>query len=260
MDAVRQMLVESREDILKNDRVKALMLNIESPGGAAVDADSIYHAVKAYKERYKVPVYAYVDGLCASGGMYVACAADKIYASEISLIGSVGVIIQPFVNVAALMDKIGVISMTLYAGKGKDDMNPLRAWKAGEQDNLQNIVEDYYTQFVNIVAENRPQLDKTKLIKEYGANIYPAAKATEYGYIDGHGLSYSEALKKLVEAAGIKDDNYQVFQMESKNWVTQLLKSSSPVLTGTIKHQIQLTPELDPALMNKFLYLYQPGI
>lgn len=260
MDSVKQMLIESREDTLKDNRVKGLMLYIQSPGGAAVDSDSIYHAIKAYKEQYKVPVYAYVDGLCASGGMYVACAADKIYASEVSLVGSVGVIIQPFVNLSTLMDKVGVNSMTLYAGKGKDDMNPLRQWKPGEQDNLQSIVDDYYAQFVNIVAENRPRLDKNKLIKEYGANIFPAAKAFEYGYIDAHGVSYSEVLKTLVQEIGIQDDNYQVLQMESKNWVSQLLKSSSPVLTGTLKHQIQLPPELNPALMNKFLYLYQPGL
>ncbi len=82
MDAVRQMLVESREGDLKSNRVKALILNIETPGGSAIDSDGIYRAIKSYKEQYKVPVYAYVDGLCASGGMYVACAADKIYASE----------------------------------------------------------------------------------------------------------------------------------------------------------------------------------
>ena len=84
MEAIRQVLVESREDTLKNDRVKAIILYMESPGGSAIDSDGIYHALKAYKEQYKVPVYAYVDGMCASGGMYIACAADKIYASDVS--------------------------------------------------------------------------------------------------------------------------------------------------------------------------------
>lgn len=260
MDAVRQMLIESREDSLKNDRVKAVMLYIESPGGSAIDSDGIYHAIKAYKEQYKVPVYAYIDGICASGGMYIACAADKIYASNVSLVGSVGVIIQPFLNVAALMEKIGVNSMTLYAGKGKDDMNPLRPWKEGEQDNLKSVVDNLYQQFVDIVAENRPKIDRTKLEQDYGAKVFPAAVAAEYGYIDGHGLSYPDALKLLVESLNITDGNYQVVEMESKNWISQLFNASSPLLTGTVKHQVQFTPELDPALMNKFLYLYQPGM
>lgn len=259
MESIRQMLVESREGDLKSDRVKALILNIESPGGSAIDSDSIYHAIKAYKQQYKVPVYAYVDGICASGGMYIACAADKIYASECSLVGSVGVILQPFFNMSPLMEKVGVNSMTLFAGTGKDDMNPFRPWKAGEQDNLQKVVNDFYELFINIVAENRPNLSKEKLTKEYGANVYPAPKATEYGYIDGHGLSYNDTLKKLVAELGIEDDTYQVVQMESKNWVTQFLSSKSPLTTGTIKHQLQLTSELDPRLMDKILYLYRPA-
>ncbi len=176
-----------------------------------------------------------------------------------SLIGSVGVILQPFFNVSPLMEKIGVNALTLYAGTGKDDMNPFRPWKAGEQDNLQHITNDFYDLFVSVVTENRPKLNREKLIKEYGANVFPALQAEEYGYIDEYGLSYNDALKKLAAELGIKDDEYQVVQMESKNWVSQFLSGSSPVFTGTIKHQIQLTSELDTRLMDKFLYLYRPG-
>jgi protease-4 len=125
-NSVTQQLIESRERYLKDNRVKAILLCINSPGGSAIDADGIYRAVKAYKENYKIPVYAYVDGLCASGGMYVAAAADKIFASDVSLIGSVGVILSTALNFSQLMDKIGVQSLTLYDGKGKDNLNKFR--------------------------------------------------------------------------------------------------------------------------------------
>jgi protease IV len=259
MKNIRQLLIESREDTLKNNRVKGILLNIETPGGTVVDADGIYHALKAYKEQYKVPVYAYVDGLCASGGMYVACAADKIYASDASIVGSVGVIAPSFVNLSTLLDKIGVSSLTLFAGKGKDDLNPLRPWVPGEQTPFQTIINGYYKQFVEIIASNRP-IDRKKLVDEYGANVYPAKQAANYGYIDGSGLSYSETLKKLLKKLSIEDDYYQVIEMESKTWYNTLFSSQSTLFTGKIKHQIQLTPEMDAELLNKYLYLYQPGL
>jgi protease IV len=259
MTTIRQMLVESREDTLKNDRVKAILLTMQTPGGTVIDADGIYHAVKSYKEQYKVPVYAYVDGLCASGGMYVASAADKIYASEVSLIGSIGVIAPSFLNLTNLLEKIGVASLTLYAGKGKDDLNPLRAWKPGEQDSYQSIINTYYNQFVDIVTSNRPELNKKKLVDEYGANIFPAKTALEYGYIDGSGISYSDTLKEILKDIAIEDDNYQVVEMESKSWLSNLLNGNSMLFTGKVKHQLALGQDQDLSLMNKYLYLYQPG-
>ena len=183
ISSMRQKLVESREDSLK-DRVKAILLYINSPGGTVVDADGIYREIKAYKEQYKVPVYAFVDGLCASGGIYIASAADKIYASDVSLIGSVGVISPSFMNFSQTLDKIGVQSLTLSAGKGKDDLNPVRPWRPGEEDNYKNIIDYYYTFFIDIVTLNRPLLNKEKLVQDYGANIFPAKIAHEHGYID----------------------------------------------------------------------------
>jgi protease IV len=259
MKNLRQILVESREETLKNNRVKGILLNLETPGGTVIDSDGIYHALKAYKEKYKVPIYAHVDGLCASGGMYVACAADKIYATDSSIIGSVGVIAPSFLNLSNLLETIGVSSLTLFAGKGKDDLNPLRPWVPGEKDSYQSIINTYYQQFVEIVASNRPLLDKSKLIKEYGANIFPAKEAAEHGYIDESGWSYEESLKSLLKHLSIEDDYYQVIEMENKNWFNTLFNSQSSFLSGKIKHQIQLTPELDIALLNKHLYLYQPG-
>ncbi len=255
MHSVRQQLVESREGTL-GDRVKALLLYIESPGGTVVDADGIYQAIKTYKEQYKVPVYAYVDGLCASGGMYIACAADKILASEVSVIGSVGVLTPPFMNVSQLFDKVGVSSLTLSAGKGKDELNPFRPWKPDESANIQELINYYYGVFLEIVTSNRPGLDRNKLVEDYGAKVYPAKMAQEYGYIDQSGVSYRDALALLVEKAGIKEDTYQVIQM-SKPWYSGLFKSQFSLLKGEMTHRVELSPEMHPKLANKFLYLYR---
>lgn len=252
--AVNELLIESRERALKGDRVKAILLHVDSPGGTVSDADGIYRQIKAYKERYKVPVYAYVDGLCASGGVYIACAADKIYATESSLLGSVGVMLSSALNFSQLMEKIGVQSLTLYDGKGKDNLNPLRPWRKGEEDNFQASINYYYDVFVDIVTSNRPAMSKTKLIDVYGANVYPAPLAKEYGYIDVADATYGKALKELAEKAGLQDGKYQVVELKSSNWLSELFSSELGLLKGKVVHQIELKGEAQ--LQDKFLYLY----
>jgi protease-4 len=256
MHRIRDMLVESREGTLKGDRVKAILLEIESPGGTVVDADGIYRALKSYKEQFKVPVYAYVDGLCASGGMYIASAADKVYASKVSLVGSVGVLIPGLLNVSKLIDTVGIQALTLSAGIGKDELNPLRPWKPGEQDALQTIVNNYYAQFVDIVTSNRPALSKEKLVEVYGAHVFPAEQAKEYGFIDGSDMSRNETLKLLLQELQMEGKEYQVVQLESKSWFHTLFSAESPIRTGKVKHQLQLTSGLDSSLLTKPLFLY----
>jgi len=254
---IAQQLVESREGDLKNNRVKALILHINTPGGSAFDSDNIYRAIKRYKAQYKVPVYAYVDGLCASGGMYIACSADKIFSSETGVIGSVGVIGPSAVNVSKLLSTFGVESLTLSAGKGKDELNPLRPWKPDEGQSLQELFNAMYDQFATIVSDNR-KMDKKTLIDVYGANVFIANQAKEYGYIDESNYSFNEALKLLLKEIGIEDDYYQVVQLESTNWLLKLLKSDSSMLSGKVVHKLELPTELDPAYTNQFLYLYRP--
>lgn len=254
---ISEMLVESREDTLKKDRVKAILLCCNTPGGGMTDADGIFRAVKEYKERYKVPVFAYVDGLLASGGMYIGAAADEIHASDVSLIGSVGVITSAYLNLSHLLEKIGVNSLTLFAGKGKDDLNPLRPWKPGEEDNLKEIIQYYYNSFVDLVVANRP-IDRTVLVDKIGANILPAEQALKYGFIDVAGASRQTTLERLLKRIGIEDDFYQVIELENNSWLSQLLRSESPAKSGTFKHQLVTGLEVPPELNNQLLLLYRP--
>lgn len=258
MEAIRRQLIESREKELKHDRVKGILLYVNSPGGTVIDSDGIYRAIKAYKEKYKVPVYTYVDGLCASGGFYISCAADKIYASDVSLIGSVGVLSPTFLNFTKLINFIGVDALTISAGKDKDLMNPLRPWRPEEPKIVQDLIDFFYQDFVNIVTTNRPEVSKEKLINEYGANIFNAPQAQEYGFINASGYTYEKTLKELVDQLGLKEDNYQVIQLQKKTWFSELFSTELPLLSGVVKHRIELAPELDPNLMNKFLFLYRP--
>lgn len=254
---VRRQLIESREGDLKNNRVKAILLYVNTPGGTTVDSDNIYELIKAYKKQYSVPVYAYVDGMCASGGMYIASAADKIFSNDSSLIGSVGVISPAFLNFTQLIDKIGVQAKTLFAGKDKDLMNPLRPWKPEDEKIVQNLIDFYYNRFVDIVSANR-KIDKEKLIKDFGAKVFNPIDAKEYGFINANGYSYNMALKELVKSIGIEDNYYQVVELTHKSWYNELFGSEMGLLSGKVTHRIQLSSDLDPALMNQYLYLYRP--
>lgn len=256
-DSIQTLLTESRENGLKNDRVKGILLHINSPGGTVTDADGIYRALLQYKSHYNVPIFAYTDGLCASGGMYIACAADEIYSTPTTLIGSIGVISPPFFNVVDLMNKIGVSSTTVSAGIGKDEMNPFRPWKKNEDQQIQEIIEHYYTDFVNLVSTHRPKVSKQDLIELYGAKIFPGSKAVEIGFVDGSG-SRNEVLEKLLAKLDIEDDYYQVVQLARCNWLAQLFKAESPLYTGKIQHEFKIHGNIPECMAGKPLYLYQP--
>ncbi len=254
-EKIEEILLDSREEEFKGGRVKGILLNINTPGGGANETNIIYRHLKEYKQLHGVPIFTFVNGLCASGGYYLACATDKIFASEVSLIGSVGVVSwPPFFNIVEAMEKIGISATTLSAGSGKDAMNPTRAWTVDEQKNRQELIDFYYGDFVNSVISNRPQVSQESLTKEHGANVFPAYKAKHFGLIDETVSSRNDALKALVSAAGI-DGEYQVVSFKTKSWWKELLKEkaiNSPLLTGRIKHEL-LIPKTDP-----YSYLYIP--
>ena len=259
---INAQLLDSREDALKNDRVKAIFLHINSPGGTAFDAHDIYAKLIDYKAKHKVPIYAFVDGLCASGGMMIACSADKIFSAPVGIIGSVGVLMGPNFNIATLMEKYGVKQLTLTKGKDKDMLSPFREWKSGEDQSLRDIIAYDYNLFVNLVTKARSRLSRTKLINEYGAQVYDPMKAEEYGYIDDGNSTYNAALTELVKHAGLKEDeNYQVIELKVSHPVlSDLIEGKSPIFSGKVKHELILGPDFHPELMNRPLYLFSPAL
>lgn len=240
-ETIEKILLNSRKGMLKGDRVKGIMLHFDTPGGAATDSDTIYRKILAYGKRYKTPIYGYVDGLCASGGIMVSCAAEKNYSSPSAVIGSVGVRVGPFFNFKDLMTKYGVNALTITQGKDKDMLNPYRQWKEDEDVSIKNIVRYEYNRFVDLVVKHKPRMNKDKLINQYGAQIFDPVTAQEYGYIDVAGVGYDEALKELTVAAGIKENqDYQVVEIAIRpSLFTELLDAKTQ-------------------LFNKFHSLYNP--
>jgi len=253
-ESILGQLIESREGLIPADKVKAILLNINSPGGVIFDTASIYNAILDYKKRFNVPVYAYIDGLCASGGLYIACAADKIYATKTSVVGSVGTLSQ-FFNVSDLLEKVGVKNLTLTQGKGKDSLNPFRPWKEGEDSNYVELGQFFYDNFLDVVTKARPKLRREDLINVYGAKVFPAPIALDYGFIDASGVTKEDVLKELREAAHIdQEEGYQLLRFSEERWLGSLFEGK---FLNQITHKIEVGG-IDLELLNKPLYLYQP--
>lgn len=255
--SIENILLDSQAGLLQKGRVRGILLYFNTPGGAVVDSDNIYRMLQDYKAKYKVPIYGYVDGMCASGGMYIACSTDKIFASPASIIGSVGVLLGPFMNFYEGLQKIGVTSRTLTQGIDKDMMSPFRPWKEGEDASLKNVMGFFYQRFVDLVAGARPKLDKTKLINQYGAQVFNCVEAESLGYIDEAMSNREAALTALLQAAGVDPAQpYQVVELTpKKDWVAQLVQGSSPLFTGKVTHTVDTG---DSFLKDQCAYLYQP--
>lgn len=255
-----QQLIESQDGALEPGQVKGIIVHLNTPGGTADDADAIYRMLMEYKRRYNVPIIGYVEGLSASGGTYISCAADRIYASEDSLVGHVGVLLSPpFFNFSKLMDKLGIESKTFFAGKDKDDMNPFRPWRQGEGQNFDRLVNYMYERFRTVVAQNRPKLT-VEVLTEQGAQIYPAPEAETLGYIDGVAHSLDDVLKEFATELGIYE-NYQFLQLERHDFLGDLFgaqASFSSLFTNQKEIKIRLPGDLSPDLYGKPLYLYWP--
>ena len=255
-EKIDNLLLDSREDLFRHDRVKGILLSLNTPGGAAFDSDTIYRALLAYKKKYNVPVYAYIDGLCASGGIYIASAADKIYATHDSIIGSVGVLLGPNFNFAGTMSQYGVRALTLTEGKDKDELNPFREWKPDEGATLKNVMDVTYDQFLTAVTSARPKLSKELLMNDYGARVFVAQEAAEKGYVDAWDSSYSEAIKDLAIAAQIKEgEAYQVIRLSPpKQFFNEFAQTFAPV---NIVNGLLGRKDLGE-LSGKLLFYYQP--
>jgi protease-4 len=186
VDDLRAALQQARED----HRVKAIVLEIDSPGGEVTASDEIYSAV--VKTRARKPVVVYMNTLAASGGYYVSCGGKFLMANETTITGSIGVIIQTL-NYEQLFNKIGLASVVFKSGKFKDMLNGARPITPEERELVQNFIMNTYDKFLGIVAKER--------------NV--PADLLRNTIADGRILSGKEALQnKLIDGLGQLDDAF----------------------------------------------------
>jgi protease-4 len=202
---IKGVLTDSRIPIKQLDRfkddrhIKAIVLRINSPGGAVGPAQEILREVE--KVRAQKKIVASLGTVAASGGYYIASGANFIMANRGTATGSIGVIMQ-FTNVEGLTKKIGVDFFNLKAGRYKDVGSPFRPMTPEDKAYLQGLLDNIYQQFLNDVAHNRKiPLAKLRTLAE--GKIYSGEEAKAVGLVDGFG-NLPDAIEKAGRLAGIK--------------------------------------------------------
>lgn len=257
-DTIYSILKDLQEVDLRPGMLKAIVLRINSPGGLSDDSEQIFRLLIDAKQRLKIPVYAYVDGLCTSGSLLAALSADKIVASSQSIVGSVGVISSPAFNVSQVMERLGIQSKTLFAGKGKDALNPFRPWSETEGANFQQLIDSHYRHFVSLVARYRPRITEDDL-KEWGASVFSAEESLKRGFIDQINDSYFDSLEEIAKSLEIAN-RYQVIELQPRFSLGSLiLNNQRLIFRGEMSHYVRFPGDISPKMAGKFLYLYRPG-
>jgi protease-4 len=203
------------EDIQKakeDKNIKGILFVIDSPGGSVAPSVELAYAIKELKEIKPVVVYA--SGVIASGSYYASIWANKIIANPGSMVGSIGVIMQG-VNTEELMQKIGVSTQTVKAGKYKESGTPTRKWFDYEEKQLQAVIDDTYNMFISDVASAR-NLDVKNHTIFADAKIFTSKQAKEVGLVDEVAtLSYAQTslmtLSKVENPVWKKEDKFDKF-------------------------------------------------
>jgi len=193
-DEIIPMIKAAKHD----DSVKAVVLEVNSPGGSVVASDRIYHALKDMDK----PIVVMMGELAASGGYYISMAGKYIIANPNTLTGSIGVI-STFPNASKLMDKIGIQMTVVKSGKEKDFGSPYREMTPEERAYWQKVIDETYDSFVEIVAKSR-HMPKDKVLKLADGRVYTGKDALKLGLIDALGYE-DDAIAKAADLGGITD-------------------------------------------------------
>lgn len=188
--ASSEQIVPSLQAAFTEDYAKAIVLDINSPGGSPVQAGIIYDELDRLKALYpNKKVYAVITDIGASGAYYIAAAADYIYADKASMVGSIGVIGSSF-GFTELMNKVGVERRSYTAGENKDFLDPFQAEKPDQKATFENMLERVHLQFVDAVKTGRGErlVDNPKL---FSGAIWDGEEAAKLGLVDGLGSIYS---------------------------------------------------------------------
>ncbi|MGC9319957.1 MAG: signal peptide peptidase SppA [Armatimonadota bacterium] len=196
----RQTMKQLR-DAADDRSVKAVVLRINSPGGSPAASQEIYEEVKRLSE--EKPVVVSMADVAASGGYYIAAAADRIVASRSTVTGSIGVR-SPFLEYYKLMDEIGVDGGNLTTGRYKDTGSPWREMRPDEKKLLQSIIDGMHDQFIEAVAEGR-DMEVEEVRELADGRIYTGEQALEHGLIDETGNFY-RAVELAGELGGIEGE------------------------------------------------------
>ncbi len=228
----------------KDDDIKAVVLRIDSPGGAVVPSQEIYDKVLTVKKHKKVVVS--MGSVAASGGYYIACAADRIIANAGTITGSIGVIVQ-FSQIEELLDKLGLKATVIKAGRYKDVGSPVREMTPADKALIQGVVDDIHNQFIETVVLNR-DIAREEIERIADARIFTGRQALDAGLVDALG-NLDVAIVAAAGLAGIQGEPAVVYpEKKRKSLLRYILSETITFLSEEIR-----------GIDSGMSYRYRPG-
>ena len=240
-----QNIVRQLSNYRHNPNVRGIVLRIDSPGGAVAPAQEIYNEIMKLKADHKT-VYASMGTVAASGGYYIACAANYVLANPGTLTGSIAAVMA-FSNIEELTDKIGVKPIIIKSGKYKDVGSPLRGMKPEERKILQGVVDDVHQQFVQAVAKGRG-LPVSEVNEIADGRIMTGQQALTLKLVDEMG-GLEKTIELLAKKIGVEGRPKVIEEKEKTPFFDWLLQSSLPS---------RLAATLMPASIPRLQYVWFP--
>lgn len=225
VERVKDQLALAKAD----DQVKAVILKVDSPGGEVLASDEIFRAIREFQDEADKPVVAQMGSLAASGGYYVSAPCQWIVANELTLTGSIGVIMSGM-NFRSLMDKVGIQPQVYKSGKFKDMMSSTRRPEdvpAGEREMMQALIDETYATFKGVVRKGREasrtankqaghDKDSRELSSDWESyadgRIFSGKEAHRLGFVDELG-NFDVAVKRAKKLAGITEANLVKYEV-----------------------------------------------
>lgn len=207
---------ETTLEFVKEDpTIRGVLLNVDSPGGTVYHSVEIWETVKEIQEELDIPVYTSMGEVAASGGYYVAAPSDKIFATEETITGSIGVI-SDYINIEELEEKLGIKHNVIKSGKHKDIGSANREMTDEEREINQDQVDEFFDKFVEVVADGR-ELDEEYVRDLADGRVYTGKQAVENGLVDEIGR-FDDALNTMVDDLGLEDPEVFEKTVEPSVW------------------------------------------
>ncbi|MCH7812725.1 MAG: signal peptide peptidase SppA [Planctomycetes bacterium] len=249
------LLLEQLDKARRDASVKGVVLRINSPGGTVTASELMHEEVTRFRAKTHKPVIAVLMDVAASGGYYVACACDQIFAQRSTITGSIGVIMQTF-DLTGTMAKLGVRGDAITSGPNKAAGSPFAKMTDDQRAIFQEIVDQLYGQFVEVVAAGREDLDEDQVRDLADGRVYTAAQALEAGLIDRIG-TMRDAIAEVKSRAGL--DKIRLVRYHRPAGYVANYHAAVPQRPGDVNLINFDLPDLWSLTVPRFLYLWAPG-
>lgn len=219
-----QTIMSDLNTAREDDTIKGIIMRVNSPGGSVYNSEQIHNYIKKVQEERKIPVYTVMETMAASGGYYISAPTDRIYASNETFTGSIGVIMQSY-SLQGLFEKYGIKEQNITTGKMKDAGSAGKDMTDEQKQYFQDLADSAFSRFVKVVADGR-SMSESDVKKLADGRVYDGSQAVKNGLVDEIG-DLEKALEDMTEEANLQDpiifqnadvlSNFQRFFFKAKD-------------------------------------------